>query len=175
MGLHHTGATAPCRPCLDSVIPQSSMIRLITLDPVFAGQVCELPDGLFTVGRRGDNDLVIAHPTVSATHCKLLLHGSEIIVRDAGSLNGTYVDGRRVRGQSGIVSRQCLQVGDVRLEVQVQPGSDSGEEWDASTPLLNYRRWLRPSRNATGVRPWTRCFLVPEPPTDSPAADAGEQ
>lgn len=143
------------------------MIRLLTLDPVFAGQVCELTDGLFSVGRRGDNDLVIAHPTVSAGHCKLLVHGAELIVRDLDSRNGTYVDGRRVRSQCGILSRQCLQLGDVRLVAEVQPGSDVGEEWNASTAFLNYRRWLRPSRSSDAAPRRVRCFLVPKPPYDS--------
>src|SRR5262249_16376261 len=43
------------------------------------------------VGRAPDNDLVAAHPAVSARHAVLLPHGAAFAVEDLGSANGTFV------------------------------------------------------------------------------------
>ncbi|HXO25759.1 MAG TPA: adenylate/guanylate cyclase domain-containing protein [Thermoanaerobaculia bacterium] len=57
----------------------------------------EIPPGrTLIVGRTDDCDLPIADPTVSRRHAELDLTDSGLRLRDAGSTNGTFVDGRRV-------------------------------------------------------------------------------
>ena len=51
----------------------------------------------FTVGRHPDNDLSVDNPTVSRRHAELVLTEAGLSVRDLGSTNGTFVNGRRVR------------------------------------------------------------------------------
>jgi hypothetical protein len=54
-------------------------------------------DGLYLiVGRRGDCDLVLDHPSVSGHHARLAWRGARIAVEDMGSANGTFVDGQRI-------------------------------------------------------------------------------
>jgi pSer/pThr/pTyr-binding forkhead associated (FHA) protein len=48
------------------------------------------------IGRHRDAALKIAHRTVSRKHCELFEVDGLLMVRDLGSLNGTYVKGRRV-------------------------------------------------------------------------------
>ena len=48
------------------------------------------------IGRHRDATLKIAHRTVSRKHCELFEVDGLLMVRDLGSLNGTYVKGRRV-------------------------------------------------------------------------------
>ena len=50
----------------------------------------------FSVGRAAACDLPIQDPTVSRRHAELELAGAGVRVRDAGSTNGTYLDGVRV-------------------------------------------------------------------------------
>ena len=48
------------------------------------------------IGRSKDAALKIAHRTVSRKHCELFEVDGLLMVRDLGSLNGTYVKGRRI-------------------------------------------------------------------------------
>jgi adenylate cyclase len=50
----------------------------------------------FSVGRSAACDLPIQDPTVSRRHAELELAGAGVRVRDAGSTNGTFLDGARV-------------------------------------------------------------------------------
>lgn len=49
-----------------------------------------------TIGRGRDATLSIHHPMISRHHCKLFETNGLVMVRDMGSLNGTFVDGQRV-------------------------------------------------------------------------------
>jgi hypothetical protein len=49
--------------------------------------------GPISVGRTPDNDVTIAESSISARHCFLRVLGSEISLSDAGSTNGTLVNG----------------------------------------------------------------------------------
>ena len=48
------------------------------------------------LGRAADNDLVIAHPSISAHHAELHFDGEQFLFRDLSSSNGTFVNGERV-------------------------------------------------------------------------------
>lgn len=95
------------------------MIRLVFISSGGPDQSCELPDGTFTVGRTVNNSLRIQEESVSGRHCELLVYGSELIVRECGSRNGTYVDNVRVQGQCGVRNGQIIRFGRVAAGVQV--------------------------------------------------------
>ena len=53
-----------------------------------------------TLGRRGDNDIVLDNAAVSGKHCVFELKGlADVYVEDVGSTNGTFVNNRRVKRQ----------------------------------------------------------------------------
>ena len=54
--------------------------------------------GIFTIGRDAGCDLVLADMTVSRTHAGLRREGGGWLLSDAGSTNGTRVNGWRVTG-----------------------------------------------------------------------------
>jgi pSer/pThr/pTyr-binding forkhead associated (FHA) protein len=47
-------------------------------------------------GRTRDNDILLNHPLVSRTHCEIFEQDGRLLVRDLGSLNGTYVGNSRI-------------------------------------------------------------------------------
>jgi CheY-like chemotaxis protein len=49
------------------------------------------------VGRSSECDYQIGHPLISRRHCALDLRDGEIWLQDLGSLNGTYLNGERVK------------------------------------------------------------------------------
>lgn len=63
------------------------------------------------VGRAADNELVIAVNFVSKHHGVFEQRGTEWVYRDLGSLNGTYINGRRAQ-QAVLRHGDILRVGD---------------------------------------------------------------
>src|SRR4029079_5232717 len=56
-----------------------------------------LPEGeRTTIGRSPDNDIFLDDVTASRQHALLIRRGDEFFIEDLGSLNGTYVNRRRI-------------------------------------------------------------------------------
>jgi pSer/pThr/pTyr-binding forkhead associated (FHA) protein len=70
------------------------------------------------VGRRQDCDLRIPTRDVSRRHCEITHDEEEAIVRDLGSSNGTYVNGKRV-AETTLNPGDRLAVGPVTFVVQL--------------------------------------------------------
>jgi hypothetical protein len=70
---------------------------------------------MITVGRTGNNDVVLADVTVSRFHAFFRQRGEHWIVCDAGSKNGTQLAGERLskRVETPIRTGLSLRVGDV--------------------------------------------------------------
>jgi len=74
-----------------------------------------LPEGeRTTIGRSPDNDIFLDDVTVSRQHAVLLQRGDEFFIEDLGSLNGTYVNRRRIES-ARLESGDEVQVGKYRL------------------------------------------------------------
>lgn len=93
------------------------MARLVVKDTGNGGQVIELHLGLNRLGRSPANHFQIEHPTVSATHCEVVLSEQRVVVRDCASTNGTFVDGERIN-EAELSVGQVLRLGDVELLVE---------------------------------------------------------
>ena len=95
------------------------MANLVIKTEGFGDQVLELKLGINRFGRAHGNDFQIEHATISGRHCEIILNDDEedVIVRDCGSTNGTFIDGHRV--QEGVLrTGQTLHLGDVALLVE---------------------------------------------------------
>ncbi len=49
---------------------------------------------VITVGRAGDNDVVLAYPFVSSHHARIVVHGAQAVIEDLGSVNGIAIGDR---------------------------------------------------------------------------------
>lgn len=67
-----------------------------------------------TVGRTPDNDIQLDDFTVSRQHAVLVRHADAWLIRDLGSLNGTYVNNERV-DEAVVRHGDGLQIGRFRL------------------------------------------------------------
>jgi pSer/pThr/pTyr-binding forkhead associated (FHA) protein len=56
---------------------------------------------------------------VSRRHCELLADESGVMVRDLGSLHGTYVNGERVDGQRRLENGNVLGLGPIPYEIVI--------------------------------------------------------
>ncbi len=87
-------------------IPLSGIPALLGLQGLAAGSTFALTDGDVTVGRDGDNGIVLAESTVSRRHARLLRDGhGQFTLTDLDSANGVYINGTRVQ-------RAVLSTGD---------------------------------------------------------------
>jgi len=75
---------------------RSHKVRIEIADGPDAGRMVELPGPEVQIGTGRDCDLVLADPTVSRRHVTLRIERAGIRIIDAGSRNGTTVDGLRV-------------------------------------------------------------------------------
>jgi pSer/pThr/pTyr-binding forkhead associated (FHA) protein len=93
------------------------MAKLVVLSEGFKGRTYELKTVLTTIGRVDDNAFELAEPSVSSHHCEILLRGSDIIVKDLNSTNGTYINGQQVN-ESPLKPGQVLRLGQVELRLE---------------------------------------------------------
>ena len=123
-----------------------AMPKLVFTGEHFTGRVYELTLEKTTVGRGDQNTLVLNHPSVSLAHCEILLHGPEVIVRDLGQVNGTYVNGHRLSHQQcQMKSGQVIQFGLVQARLDL--GLPNSETTDvAETAVFDARRIARDQR-----------------------------
>lgn len=79
------------------------------------------------IGRGEEASVCIDDESISRSHCQLLLGPDEcLVVRDQGSMNGTYVNGDRIKQTHSLVPGDALQIGSVTLMVEFASDTDPG-------------------------------------------------
>jgi hypothetical protein len=91
--------------------------RLVLKGAEFGNRVINLNLGLNRLGRGPNNDFPIDHPTVSASHCELLVTDDGVLARDCASANGTFVNGQPIK-EARLAVGQTLRLGEVELLVE---------------------------------------------------------
>lgn len=77
-----------------------------------------------SVGRGEANDIALpADPTVSRLHAVIARYHGGWCVRDVGSANGTYLNGRRLLSEQLLRPGDEIRVGAVRIVFRVEPGT----------------------------------------------------
>jgi adenylate cyclase len=67
-----------------------------------------------SLGRHPNNSIQLLDKIVSKEHCILEHRDGIFILRDLGSLNGTYINGERVRGEQGLKHGDEIALGSTR-------------------------------------------------------------
>ncbi len=98
--------------------------RLVALDEVRRWDL-HLPA---VIGRSDESQVAIDDGSISRTHCQLILGPDEALqIRDMGSMNGTYVNGERIRSIHTLIPGDVIQVGAISFRVEyasdTHPGS----------------------------------------------------
>jgi pSer/pThr/pTyr-binding forkhead associated (FHA) protein len=78
------------------------------------GESFPLERDRMTIGRRPDSDVFLDDVTVSRDHALVVRRGEEFHLDDLGSLNGTYVNRRRIESHH-LADGDELQVGKYKL------------------------------------------------------------
>jgi hypothetical protein len=99
-------------PALDTLPPGSAL--LVVLRGPNAGSRFLLDRDVTTAGRHPDSDIFLDDVTVSRRHAEFYRQGERFVVRDVGSLNGTYVNRERI-DETELFGGDEVQVGKFRL------------------------------------------------------------
>jgi pSer/pThr/pTyr-binding forkhead associated (FHA) protein len=100
-------------------LPPGTALLLVKRGPN-AGSRFLLDSDLTTVGRHSDSDIFLDDVTVSRRHAEFYRRGTGFVVRDVGSLNGTYVNRERIE-EIALGGGDEVQVGKFRLVLLVGP------------------------------------------------------
>ena len=108
------------------------MAKLVIQNQGMTGRACELQTDRTTIGRVEDNTFQIADPSVSSHHCEVHLRGSEILIRDLNSTNGSFINGEKIAEQV-LKPGQTLRLGQVELKLEAE-GAASAPPAPGSPP-----------------------------------------
>ena len=89
--------------------------KLIVLNELLRGQMFELTQDEITIGRSDDRTICLKDPTVSTLHCKLTRNGDKYVIADAGSTNGTKVNGNPLTAEYELQSGDTVRIGAFEL------------------------------------------------------------
>lgn len=70
------------------------------------------------IGRGKGATLLLQHPLVSRQHCEIYEDSGRLVVRDMGSLNGTFVNNARLTEPTFLPSGDLLTIGDVTFRAE---------------------------------------------------------
>ena len=122
------GAGGPARRGNDS--PASALMLAVHSGPG-AGTVLPLKRGTHRIGRSGA-EISIPDPALSREHARLEVSEAAILIVDAGSANGTLVDGRRV-SRAEVSTKSLISCGNSTLSIVFGPPvAAAGPEWDSA-------------------------------------------
>jgi S-DNA-T family DNA segregation ATPase FtsK/SpoIIIE len=84
-----------------------------------AGRRVPLAAGTSVVGRDGDAGVALASDTLSRRHAEITLHhAGHVTARDLGSLNGTWLNGQPIEGDTAVEDDDTLQLGALQVRAR---------------------------------------------------------
>jgi pSer/pThr/pTyr-binding forkhead associated (FHA) protein len=93
------------------------MPKLVVLSEGLTGRTHELKAERTTIGRVEDNSFQVPDASVSSHHCEILLKGSEVMIQDLGSTNGSFINGERIT-EAVLKPSQILRLGQVEIRLE---------------------------------------------------------
>ncbi len=92
--------------------------QLVVLRGRSATTALKIGDGVTTAGRHDDCQLRIKSSEVSRRHCQFFEKNGMLLVKDMGSANGTFLNGKKIEGQRVLEPGDELTIGPVKLRVE---------------------------------------------------------
>ncbi len=106
-------ALSPADQAAVEALPAGSALLVVRRGPN-SGSRFLLDSDVTTVGRHPGSDIFLDDVTVSRRHAEFRRAESDFVVRDVGSLNGTYVNRERI-DETGLAGGDEVQIGKYRL------------------------------------------------------------
>jgi len=115
----------------------------------------QIEDGVHTVGRTPENTVALPDAAVSRRHAELRVDQGHLVLRDLGSMNGTFVNGVQLKGERQIAAGDEIRFGQVVLTVdgaQTPPPrplitANAATNFTITTTIEEIRQQARQSRS----------------------------
>ena len=91
--------------------------KLVVITKGLSPTVHELGEDWVTIGRGDGNNFQLVEPSISGRHCEVRLRGTELIVRDLLSSNGTFIEGKKIT-EAVLNPGQTVCLGEVELRFE---------------------------------------------------------
>jgi pSer/pThr/pTyr-binding forkhead associated (FHA) protein len=99
---------------LGAMEPRLEVIAALGFEP---GTTFDLRDGA-TMGRSDHAEIRVDDPFSSSAHARIFARGDFMLVEDMGSTNGTYLNGRQLRGAERLKVADVIRIGDSEYRYQ---------------------------------------------------------
>jgi hypothetical protein len=96
------------------VEPRLEVVAAMGHEP---GTSFEIGDGV-TLGRSNGADIRVDDPFASSAHARIFGRGDFMYLEDMGSTNGTYLNGRQLRGAERLKVADLIKIGDSEYRYQ---------------------------------------------------------
>ncbi len=153
------------------------LVKLRVMQGAQAGREVIIPVAEFVIGRGEECHLRPRSDAISRRHCVIAVNDKQVVLRDLGSKNGSYVNGQRVEGSCVVQPGDHLQVGPLQFELVIEhalggtkrPAARDVKEVAARTaapvsPDLDIANWLEEDDDTDVSRavasPETRQFRI---------------
>ena len=108
-------------------------VNLVLLKNDGSHKFFSLPSSVTVIGRRHSCDLCIPLMSVSKRHCQLNFDEGVLRIRDLGSRNGTYLNGKRI-DEAVVQAGDSIKIGPLTFVLQID-----GQPKDIAKPDLAAR------------------------------------
>ena len=88
------------------------IVRQIYCEPL----TVRLDKAQITIGRSSKNDIRICDPFASRLHAEINREGDQVLLSDAESANGTYLNGQRVKTPMPLRPGDRIRIGGTEIE-----------------------------------------------------------
>ena len=104
------------------------MPKLVVISEGFTGRTIDVTTEKTSIGRVEDNKFCLTEPSVSSHHCEVWLKGDDIIVKDLGSTNGSFIGSTQLKPDAEVALKpgQILSLGQV--EMRHETGKKQAEQ-----------------------------------------------
>ena len=110
------------------------MAKLVILTQSLAGRSRELTADRTTIGRVEDNAFQIAEQSISSHHCEVLLRGSDVVIKDLDSTNGTFINNEKIT-EGVLKPGQVLRLGQVELRLETGTAGAPAPSASSTPPI----------------------------------------
>lgn len=135
------------------------MAKLVVLSAGFDGRTHELNVDKTTIGRVEDNTFQIADASVSSHHCEIILRGSDVVIHDLGSTNGSFINGEKI-SESVLKPGQTLKLGQIELQL-VPDGAPTPAMKPAPAPAAGAPASAAPAPASSNRQKMDSTMVVP--------------
>lgn len=92
--------------------------RLVSEDKRYPGLSFEIPEGVTTVGRTKVSNIVIPSKSLSKKHLQFKRNDTQLLIEDLKSINGTFVNSRKVRKPIYLKNNDEVLLGDLEFVIK---------------------------------------------------------